>query len=117
MRAWVERARADRGKGKPGVLTTAEKEKLAALSREIFRALRPGGLCIYTVRNTSDADFGRGIHRGEDPYENQGFVVHFFDRAKVEKLARGWEDVTIDTFEEGKLPRRLFRVVMRKPGM
>lgn len=92
--------------------TTAELE---ALSREIFRALRTGGLCIYTVRNTSDADFGRGIHRGEDLYENQGFVVHFFDRAKVEKLARGWEDLTIDTFEEGKLPRRLFRVVMRKP--
>ena len=35
VRTWVERARADRGKGKPGVLTTAEKEELAALRKEV----------------------------------------------------------------------------------
>jgi transposase len=39
VRGWVERARADRGKGKPGVLTTAEKEELAALRKEV-RTLR-----------------------------------------------------------------------------
>jgi transposase len=39
VRSWVERARADRGKGKPGVLTTAEKEELAALRKEV-RQLR-----------------------------------------------------------------------------
>jgi SAM-dependent methyltransferase len=93
-------------------LTTAE---LDALSREILRVLRPGGMCVYTVRNTSDPDFGRGVHRGEGLYENQGFIVHFFDRAKVERLARGYDLVSVDGFEEGKLPRRLFRVTLRKP--
>ncbi len=78
--------------------------------------LRPGGVCVYTVRNTSDPDFERGVHRGEALYENQGFIVHFFDRAKVELLARGWELVAIEEFEEGKLPRRLYRVTMRKPS-
>jgi transposase len=34
LRGWVERARADRGKGKPGVLTTAEREELAKLRKE-----------------------------------------------------------------------------------
>ena len=34
VRGWVERARANRGKGRPGVLTTAEKEELAALRKE-----------------------------------------------------------------------------------
>ena len=34
LRNWVERARADRGKGKPGALTTAEREELAQLRRE-----------------------------------------------------------------------------------
>jgi transposase-like protein len=34
LRAWVERARADRGRGKPGVPTTAEKEELARLRKE-----------------------------------------------------------------------------------
>ena len=70
---------------------------------------------FYTVRNTSDPDYGRGVHRGEGLYENQGFIVHFFDRAKVEELARGWELVGVDEFEEAKLPRRLYRVTLRKP--
>ena len=34
LRTWVVRARADRGKGKPGVLTTAEREELAKLRKE-----------------------------------------------------------------------------------
>lgn len=90
--------------------------ELEALSREIHRVLQPGGLCVYTVRNTSDPDFGRGIHRGEDMYENDGFIVHFFDLAKVDQLARGWEIVGIEEFNEGPLPRRLYRVSLRKPG-
>jgi transposase len=39
VRNWVERARADRGKGKPGVLTTAERQELADLRKEV-RTLR-----------------------------------------------------------------------------
>ena len=34
LRNWVERARADRGKGKPGALTTAEREELTQLRKE-----------------------------------------------------------------------------------
>ena len=34
LRLWVERARADRGKGRLGVLTTAEREELARLRKE-----------------------------------------------------------------------------------
>ncbi len=34
LHAWVQRARADRGQGKPGVLTTAEREELSRLRKE-----------------------------------------------------------------------------------
>jgi transposase len=34
LRMWVERARTDRGTGKPGALTTAEREELFRLRRE-----------------------------------------------------------------------------------
>jgi transposase len=39
LRTWVERARADRGTGKPGVLTTMEREELGRLRQEV-RELR-----------------------------------------------------------------------------
>jgi transposase len=39
LRNWVERARADRGTGKPGVLTTAEREELTRLRKDV-RELR-----------------------------------------------------------------------------
>ena len=94
--------------------TTAELEQLAL---QVRRVLAPGGRCVFTVRNTSDPDYGRGIHRGEDRFENQGFIVHFFDRAKVERVARGFEIVAVDELEEGTLPRRLFRVSLRKPAV
>ena len=39
LRNWAERARADRGTGKPGVLTTAERDELTRLRKEV-RELR-----------------------------------------------------------------------------
>ncbi|MGH3503005.1 MAG: hypothetical protein ACRDQA_19245 [Nocardioidaceae bacterium] len=40
--------------------------------------------------------------------------MHFFDRQLVDRLARGWELVEIADVEEGELPRRLWRVSLRK---
>jgi hypothetical protein len=92
-------------------LRTAELE---FLSDEIRRVLKPNGLNIYTVRNTKDPHFQTGIHQGEEIYEIGGFVIHFFSKEKVEHLAKGFEIVSIDEFEEGTLPRRLFRVTLKK---
>lgn len=92
-------------------LTTAELE---FLSREIKRVLRPGGFNIYTVRHTGDSHYGKGIHRGEDMYEVGGFIVHFFSREKVDRLANGYQLVGIELLEEGSLPRKLYYVTMKK---
>ncbi len=95
------------------VLTSAELERLA---EEIRGVLRPGGLNVYTVRHTGDPHYRTGIHRGEDMYEVGGFIVHFFSLEKVHALARGYEILSIDSFEEGGLPRKLYRVTLRKAG-
>jgi len=83
----------------------------------VRRVLRPGGLQIYTARSTSDPDFGAGTSHGDDMYEANGFVVHFFSRALVERLARGFDLLDVTEFEEGELPRRLYRVAQRKPSV
>ncbi len=92
-------------------LATAELE---SLSKEISRVLKPGGLNMYTARNTGDAHYRTGIHRGEDMWEVGGFVVHFFSREKLDHLAKGYDMIGVEEFEEGDLPRKLFLVTLRK---
>jgi SAM-dependent methyltransferase len=93
-------------------LTTPELERLAA---ELRRVVRPGGLVVYTVRTTADAHYGTGTPRGDQMYEHGGFIVHFFDRGLIDRLATGFELVDVTDFTEGDLPRRLARVTMRVP--
>lgn len=92
-------------------LTTPELVRLAA---EVRRVLRPGGLHIYTVRHIGDAHYGAGTAHGDDMFESGGFIVHFFDQALVDKLANGFSVLDTASFEEGALPRRLWRITMRK---
>ena len=87
---------------------------LKNLNNEICRILKPGGLNIYTVRHTEDGDYRNGIHRGEDLYENDGFIVHFFSKDKVKKISKGFKVLDIEKFEEGKFPRKLFIVKNKK---
>ncbi len=92
-------------------LTTKDLEKI---NNEIHRILKPDGINIYTVRHIDDGDFKSGIHRGEDLYENDGFIVHFFSEEKVKSLLNGFNNITLEKFEEGKFPRKLFFVVNKK---
>tara|TARA_B110000196_G_C20785480_1_gene493077 strand:- start:362 stop:649 length:288 start_codon:yes stop_codon:yes gene_type:complete len=87
---------------------------LENLNHEIHRILKPKGINIYTVRHTNDGDFKKGIHIGEDLYENDGFIVHFFSKDKVKSLLKGFENISIDEFEEGGFPRKLYFVVNKK---
>ena len=87
---------------------------LENLNNEIQRILKPGGINIYTVRHTNDGDFKNGIHRGEDLYENDGFIVHYFSEEKVNSLLNGFKNISLEKFEEGTFPRKLFFVVNEK---
>ena len=89
-------------------------KELENLNDEICRILKPNGINIYTVRHINDGDFKRGIHHGEDLYENDGFIVHFFSKEQVNNLLKGFENLLIDEFEEGNFPRRLYFVVNKK---
>jgi SAM-dependent methyltransferase len=95
-------------------MALSTKEIHAAVG-EVRRVLRPGGVLVYTVRHTGDAHYGAGTAHGDDIYEHGGFAVHFFPRALVDELATGWELREVHAFEEGQLPRRLWRVTQAVP--
>ena len=88
--------------------------ELTSLNSEVKRILKPGGLNIYTVRNTEDGDFKKGVHRGEDLYEIDGFIIHFFSKDKIESLLDGFKNLFIEKFDEGKFQRKLYLVFNKK---
>jgi hypothetical protein len=52
-------------------------KELEFICNEILRILKPGAYNLYTVKSTNDPHYGKGIYRGEDMYELNGFIVHF----------------------------------------
>ena len=92
-------------------LTNSNIEKL---NNEILRVLKPGGINIYTVRHIDDGDYKKGIHRGEDMYENDGFIVNFFSKEKINSLHKGFKNLSTTKFEEGSFPRKLFLIQNKK---
>ena len=89
-------------------------DDLQKLNNEIHRILKPNGLNIYTVRHTNDGDYKNGKHIGEDLYENDGFIVHYFSEEKVNSLLNGFKNISLEKFEEGTFPRKLFFIVNEK---
>ena len=87
---------------------------LLNLNDQIYRILKKNGVNIYTARNTNDGDYKNGIHRGENLYENDGFIVHFFSKEKVNEICKGFKVLNVENFEEGNFPRKLFFVENKK---
>tara|TARA_B100000029_G_scaffold373455_1_gene367698 strand:+ start:104 stop:760 length:657 start_codon:yes stop_codon:yes gene_type:complete len=88
--------------------------QLSILSGEILRVLKSKGLNFYTARHTGDGDYNNGLHLGEDLYESNGFIVHFFSKTKIRKLSKGFKILQINSFEEGNFPRKLYEVILEK---
>ena len=92
-------------------LTTDE---IIKLNQEVHRVLKPDGINIFTVRHTGDGDYKKGKYIGEDLYENDGFIVHFFNKEKINKISKGFKIEDIFELDEGSFPRKLFVVTLRK---
>ena len=89
-------------------------QDLKDLNQEILRVLKKDGFNIYTVRNHMDGDFKKGTHRGEDMYEMNGFIVHYFSENKIKSLLNGFTNISIENFDEGSFPRKLSLVINKK---
>ena len=91
--------------------STAE---ILGIAGEVRRILRPGGWHVCTVRHTGDAHYRAGTEHGDGRWEHGGFVVHFFDQTLVQRTADGFRIVEQAEFTEGELPRKLWRLTLRK---
>jgi SAM-dependent methyltransferase len=93
-----------------------EKE-ISFILEECRRVLKPGGLNLYSVRNDHDPHFGKGPHKGEDMWQNPiGFVVHYFPEEKIRRLAKGYEIVHINEFDDPSPPftKKLYEVLLKR---
>mgnify|MGYP006251453583 FL=1 len=61
-----------------------------------------------------DSDFKKGTYRGEDMYEMNGFIVHYFSENKIKNLLDGFTNISIENFDEGSFPRKLSLVINKK---
>ena len=59
-------------------------------------------------------DYKKGKHIGEDLYESNGFIVHFFNKEKINQISKGFKIEDIFELHEGSFPRKLFVVTQRK---
>jgi len=94
------------------------EKQLEHVMAECLRVLKPGGWNVYSVRNEHDPHYKKFEHKGEDMYQNpMGLVVHFFDEAKVRRLAQGYTVEWIREFQDTSPPfvKQLYEVVLRKP--
>ena len=66
------------------------------LNSEILRVLVKGGVNIYTVRNFEDGDYKNGLHIEDESYQNDGFIINFFSKKKIEELLVGFINIKID---------------------
>ena len=68
--------------------TDSELEKLIS---DVRRALVPGGLFIFSVRNTNDHDFETGEAVREGVWKNQkGFNIRFFSNDEILRFCEGF---------------------------
>ena len=84
------------------------------LNNEILRVLVKGGVNIYTVRNFEDGDYKNGVHIEDESNQNDGFIINFFSKKKIENLLVGFSNIKIERFNEGDFPRKLFIVQNQK---
>ncbi len=90
--------------------TDSELEKLIS---DVRRALVPGGLFVFSVRNTNDHDYETGQNVRQGVWKNQkGFNVRFFSNEEILRFCEGFEILRMNEFSEGN--KVLFGITLKK---
>ena len=89
-------------------------EQLERLISDVRKALIPGGLFIFSVRNTNDGDFETGQMIRKGVWRNQrGFNVRYFTNDEILRFCEGFTVERMNEFSEGN--KVLYGITLRKP--
>ena len=89
-------------------------DELTRLISDVRKALVPGGLFIFSVRNTNDHDFESGQLVRERVWKNNsGFNVRYYTNDEIRSFCEGFEIVRMNEFSEGN--KVLYGITLRKP--
>lgn len=101
-----------------GVLYYCKKEEIQTAVNEMYRVLKPDGKGLLVIRSKKDYRYGEGkkieentfiVHENDQTkcaFNENGMIMHFFEREELENLFKGFKNVTVDeiieTHENGK---------------
>ncbi len=81
--------------------------------KDVRTVLRKGGYMMFSVRNTQDPAFGKGVNTHHNVWVNDsGFAVNFLTEEEVRGFVDCFELIKIERFNEGE--KCLFGVFLRK---
>jgi len=95
-----------------GVLYYCDSKQIKAAISEIYRTLKAGGKALVQVRSTDDYRYGQGLEiernsfaiqesdTNKNSYNENGMIMHFFDRSELESLFNAFTHITIDKMIE-----------------
>lgn len=87
----------------------------AGHGRDVMHFAREGFTVHATDFSTTGLDQLRAQAAHEGLSEPVHTTVHFFSRTLVDELADGWQLREVHPFNEGELPRRLWRITQTVP--
>lgn len=89
-------------------------DELKKLISDVHKALVPGGLFIFSVRNRNDRDCGNGRRIRDGVWKNQiGFNVRFFSNEEIKGFCGNFEILRMTEFSEGN--KVLYSLTLKKP--
>ena len=89
-------------------------EELKKLISDVRKALVPGGLFIFSVRNTNDRDYETGQKVRDGVWRNpKGINVRFFSNEGIRRFCSEFEIERMNEFSEGN--KVLYGITLRKP--
>lgn len=89
------------------------ESELHLILEEIRRVTAASGFYSFTARTIDDPQYKLGEYHGENLYEHNGFIVHFFNQKLIDALIIKDEVLERIYFTEGPRPKKLVQITAR----